>query len=95
MHFVELPRGFTFCFSGLKILDITLYIPSIVELHPSAHTVFVHVGTKDVSKYKQSTKLQHDMELLAITVESLGKQCVTSGPIPNLRKVCEAFSRLF
>lgn len=72
VHFVELHRGLTYCFSGAKILDIAQYIPTIIELHPSAHTVFVHVATNDI-KLKRSIKLQHDMELLAVTVESLGK----------------------
>lgn len=53
------------------------------------------MGTNDV-RYKQSIKLHHDMELLAVTVtESLGKLYVISGPIPTLRKGCEGFSRLF
>ncbi len=94
VHFVELSKGLTYCFVGAKILDIVLYIPAIIELHPSACPVFVHVGTNDV-KYKQSIKLQCDMEFLALTVESLGKQCVISGPIPTLRKGCEGFSWLF
>lgn len=64
------------------------------ERHPLVHTVSVHVGTND-TKLRQSIKLREDLELLAITIESLGEHCVFPGPTPTLRKGCELFSRLW
>lgn len=74
-----------------QILDH--YVPTIIELCLSAHTVFVHLCSNDV-RDKKSIKLQQDIEL-AETTESLRKLCVIVGPIPTLRKGCEDFSRLY
>ena len=44
---------------------------------------------------RQSTKLYYELESLVNAVESLGKHCVLSCPIPALTKSSERFSRLF
>lgn len=92
-RFFEVPRGITYCYSSAKSLDIVENILSAPERHPLVHTVCVHVGTND-TKLRQSIKLQEDLELLAITIESPGKHCVFPGLTPTLRKGCELFSRL-
>lgn len=91
---VHLPGSITYCLSGGKTTDFIELIPSIIDLHPSVHHVLLHVGTNDVMA-RQSVKLHHDLESLVSTVESLGKICVLSGPIPTLSKSSERFSRLY
>lgn len=44
---------------------------------------------------RNSTKLQDELESLCYTVESLGKLCVMSGPIPTISSSSEQFSGLY
>lgn len=90
---VLIPRGITYPFSGAKILDLLEHAPAIIERHPSAHTVIVHGGVNDL-RCRQSSKLRADYEILAESIESLGKLCVFSGLIPSLRRSSEMFSTL-
>lgn len=69
------------------------HIPAIADRHPSAHTI-VHGGVNNLS-CRQSIKLQEDYELLATTIESLGKICIFSGLIPNSRWSSEMFRCLY
>ena len=69
-------------------------IPTLIDLHPSVKFVLAHVGTNDVMA-RNSSKLQSDLESLCSTVESLGRHCLMSGPIPTLSKHSERFSRLY
>ena len=89
---VHLPGSVTYCLSGGKTTDFIEIIPIIIDLHPSVHHILLHMGTNDVMS-RQSVKLHHDLESLVITIESLGKICVLSGPIPTLSKSSERFSR--
>ncbi|XP_073320704.1 uncharacterized protein [Pagrus major] len=91
---VHLPGSITYCLSGGITTDFIELIPVLIDLHPSVHTVLLHTGTNDVMS-RRSCKLYHDLESLIHTVESLGKRCVLSGPIPTLLKSSERFSRLF
>ena len=70
--------------------DFIELIPVLIDLHLSVHTVLLHTGTNDVMS-RRSFKLYHDLESLIHTVESLGKRCVLSGPIPTLLKSSERF----
>ncbi|KAL7398411.1 hypothetical protein ABVT39_009423 [Epinephelus coioides] len=91
---VHLPGSITYCLSGGKTTDFVELMPSIIDLHPTVQTVLIHAGTNDVMS-RQSTQLHYDLESLVNTVESLGKICVLSGPIPTMLKSSERFSRLF
>lgn len=91
---VILPGSVTFCLSGGKTADLIELTPALIDLHLSAHTVLLHTGTNDVMS-RQSLKLHHDLESLVNTVESLGKICVLSGPVPTLLKSSECCSHLF
>jgi hypothetical protein len=91
---VHLPGSITYCLSGGITTDFIEWIPVLIDLHPSVHTVLLHTGTNDVMS-RRSCKLYLDLESLIHTVESLGKRCVLSGPIPTLLKSSERFSRLF
>uniref|UniRef100_A0A667WZR1 SGNH hydrolase-type esterase domain-containing protein n=1 Tax=Myripristis murdjan TaxID=586833 RepID=A0A667WZR1_9TELE len=51
-------------------------------------------GVNDL-RCRQSTKLHADYELLAETIERLGKICIFSRLIPTLRRGSEMFSRLY
>lgn len=93
VRFVNLPGAVTYCLSGGKTADFIELIPVLLDFHPSIHTVISHSGTNDVMT-RHSIKLHHDLESLATTVESLGKNFLFSGPIPSLSK-SERFSRLF
>ena len=78
-RFIKLPCGITYCYSGCKVSDVPLDIPALLDHHPTVHTVIVHVGTNDIMS-RQSIKLQSDFESLTLTLESLGKTCILSGP---------------
>lgn len=45
---VELPGAITYCLPGSKVAYIIELSPVLTDLHPSAHTLIVHVGTNDV-----------------------------------------------
>lgn len=52
------------------------------------------MGMNDVMARNYS-KLHADLESMCYTIESLGKCCLLSGPIPTLSRNSERFSRLF
>lgn len=70
-----------------KVLDILEYAPAVIEHH-------CHNSLWNNLKYRQSLKLRAHYELLAETIESLGKICISSGLIPSLRRGSGLFSRL-
>ncbi|KAK0143437.1 Neurogenic locus notch 1 [Merluccius polli] len=80
-----LPGSITYCLSGGKIADLIQLVPCLLERHPSITMVVSHVGVNDVMD-RLSTKMRLEMESLCTTVESLGKRCIISGPIPTLYK---------
>lgn len=88
-----LPRAVTYCVSGGRIIDISKLIPTLLDVHPNVNIVIAHVGTNDVMA-RNSLKLQRELETLCFTVESLGKRCIMSGPIPFNSTHSERFSRL-
>ncbi|KAL7404434.1 hypothetical protein ABVT39_014751 [Epinephelus coioides] len=47
VRFVELPHTITYCFSGFKVADMIEQAPAIIDLHPSVHTVIVHLGMNE------------------------------------------------
>ena len=68
-------------------------IPALLDIHPLS-TPIVPAGTNYVMS-RECIKLHYELESLASTLESLGKRCVLSGPIPTMTKSSERFSRLF
>ena len=93
MRDIEIPGGITFCLPGGRISDVSKLAPTLIDLYPSVHTVFIHFGTNSVQE-RQSAKHRQNLEALAINIESLNKTCVFSGPIPAPSKSAEHFSRL-
>lgn len=78
---VSLPGAFTYCLSGGRVADMIELASALFDLLPSAHTAIFHVCTNDILDRKSI--ILHDLlESLAVTVQSLGKICVFSGPIP-------------
>ena len=88
-----IPSAITYCIPGGRVIDISHLIPSLLNRHSSVNTVIAHVGTNDVMA-RNSVKLQNELETLCLTVESLGKRCIMSGPIPLSSSNSERFSRL-
>uniref|UniRef100_A0A3B4U6Q4 SGNH hydrolase-type esterase domain-containing protein n=1 Tax=Seriola dumerili TaxID=41447 RepID=A0A3B4U6Q4_SERDU len=86
VRYLTLPGAITYCLSEL--------IPTLIDLHPTVNIVLTNVGTNDATD-KNSSKLQADPDSLCYTIESLGKRCLMSGPIPTFSKNSERFSRLF
>lgn len=89
-----IPSAITYCISGGRVIDISQLIPSLLDRHPSINIVIVHVGTNDVMA-RTSIKLQDELETLCLTIESHGKRCIMSGPIPFNSSHSERFSRLY
>lgn len=59
----------SYCFSGAKMKTLLQYIPSMLNCHPSAHTVIIHVDTNDM-RLGYSLKVVQELEILAETIES-------------------------
>ncbi|KAL2088047.1 hypothetical protein ACEWY4_016875 [Coilia grayii] len=89
-----IPSAITYCISGGRVIDISQLIPSLLDRHLSVNIVIVHVGTNDVMA-RSSIKLQDELETLCLTIESHGKRCIMSGPIPFNSSHSERFSRLY
>lgn len=82
VRYLTLPGAITYCLSGGKVVDLIELIPTLIDLHPTVNIVLAHVGTNDVMA-RNSSKLHADLESLCYTIESLGKCCLLSGPIPT------------
>lgn len=89
-----LPGAITYSISGGKVSDISQLIPALLDWHPSINIVIIHVGTNDVMA-RSSLRLQDELETLCFTIESIGKRCIMSGPIPFNSNQSERFSRLY
>lgn len=57
-------------------------LPSLLEQYPSASTVILHVGSKDI-KTQQSEKLKKDFMSLIDTLLDSRAQCVISGAMSS------------
>ncbi len=82
VRYLTLPCAIT---SGGKVVDLIEIIPTLIDLHPTVNIVLAHIGTNDIMAIN-SSKLHADLESLCYTIESLGKCCLLSGPIPTLSK---------
>ena len=91
---VAIPNCITYSYSGAKILDLERFLESLIEKHPLATTIIIHIGINDI-KRKESIKIGTDFEHLATTIESLGKTCIFSGLIPAATSSSELFSRIY
>ncbi len=83
-----------YCLPGAKVAEIIELFTVLIDLHPTAHSLIFHVGTNNLMS-KQSVILHDHLESLAITVQSLGKTCIYSGPVSAPSKSPEHFSRLY
>lgn len=91
---LTLPGAVTYCLSGGKVVDLIDLIPALTDLHPTVNMILTYVGTHDVMD-RNSSQLCADLESLCCTIESLGRRCLMSGPIPTLSRGSEWFSHLF
>ena len=91
---VKLPAGVTYCLNDGKAADFISLLPKLIGLHPTVTIVILHFGTNYVMD-RSSAKLHQETEELCLKVESLGKRCLLSGPIPSLLRGSEYFSRLY
>ncbi|KAK7930572.1 hypothetical protein WMY93_006967 [Mugilogobius chulae] len=78
---VRVQRGFTSCMPGAYVKDLHDSAPQIISQLPSVSTVVIHVGSNDL-KRQQSEKLKDDFIALINSIQSTGKKCVISGPLP-------------
>lgn len=90
----KLPACITYCVNYGKVSDITSLLPKILEIHPSVTMIIIHAGANNVME-RQSARLHREFEELCFKIESLGKRCIISGPIPSPVHGSECFSRLF
>ncbi|KAK7883854.1 hypothetical protein WMY93_026977 [Mugilogobius chulae] len=66
---------------GAYVKDLHDSAPQIISQLPSVSTVVIHVGSNDL-KRQQSEKLKDDFIALINSIQSTGKKCVISGPLP-------------
>uniref|UniRef100_A0A672Y8Z7 SGNH hydrolase-type esterase domain-containing protein n=1 Tax=Sphaeramia orbicularis TaxID=375764 RepID=A0A672Y8Z7_9TELE len=83
----------TMCFPGATVKDISEKIHDALEVHPSVHTVIVHVGTNDVPR-RQSELLKVDFLNLFNILRQARVKSFISGPIPTIGRGYGRFSRL-
>ncbi|KAJ8381157.1 hypothetical protein SKAU_G00019350 [Synaphobranchus kaupii] len=60
----------TFCFPGAYVLDIDRQVPAVLQQHPDAHLLIVHVGSNDI-KLGETETLKKDFEQLWNRLESV------------------------
>lgn len=60
-RFDELPKTITYCFSVFKVADMIEQAPAATDLHPSVHTLIVHLGASSGMR-RRSAKLQFEFE---------------------------------
>lgn len=82
---VNMQRRIIYCFSGTKTEDLLRFLHPVIDCHSSFYIVIIHVGVND-TELRSSTRMQEHFESLSITAENLGKICVPSGPVPNMKK---------
>ncbi|KAK2917541.1 hypothetical protein Q8A73_004287 [Channa argus] len=91
---IRLKSAKTFCFPGATVTDIADKIPNLIEKHPTATKVVIHVGTND-TKRQQSELLKRDFVSFFNSLESFhDRRFIISGPIPTLGRGVGWFSRL-
>ena len=90
---VTLPRSETWCLPGARVEDVQTRVPEVVEQHPTASAIVVHVGSNDI-RLQQSEKLKSDFTSLIQTILATGKKCIVSGPIPSACFSDMQFSRI-
>ncbi|KAL2095650.1 hypothetical protein ACEWY4_007798 [Coilia grayii] len=90
---VTLPRSETWCLPGARVEDVQTRVPEVVEQHPTASAIAVHVGSNDI-RLQQSEKLKSDFTSLIQTILATGKKCIVSGPIPSACFSDMQFSRI-
>ena len=91
---LTIPDAITYSLSSGRVIDILKLLPSLLNWHPTVNIVIVHVGTNDVMA-RSSIRLQDELETLCLTIESLGKRCILSDPIPFNSRESERFSRVY
>ncbi|KAL2091709.1 hypothetical protein ACEWY4_011507 [Coilia grayii] len=90
---VTLPRSETWCLPGARVEDIQTRVPKVVEQHPTASAIVVHVGSNDI-RLQQSEKRKSDFTSLIQTILATGKKFIVSGPIPSACFSDMQFSRI-
>jgi len=91
---VKLPGCITYCLSNGRIGDFIKLLPKLLHSHTSVKIVIVHTGTNEIMD-RQSARLHLELEELSFQIESLGKRCILSGPLPSPSMGSEYFSRLY
>ncbi len=96
IRFVKLPGAITYCLSGGKIADFIELILDLLDIHPSVHTVIVHVGInwRHVEAILK-TALCTGASDRHSWATSLRRRCVLSGPTPTMTSSSECFIHLF
>ena len=62
--------------------------------HTSVKIVIIHTGNNEMM-FRQSAKLHLDLEEICFLIETLGKRCIVSGPLPSPSMGSEYISRLY
>ena len=82
----------TLCFPGVKVVDLSWMLPTILAKHPSLQHLVVHIGANDVY---ESEALRRNLTALLTTLKAKGPRIVVSGPIPTHGKGDMRWSRHF
>ncbi len=89
----------THCFPGARVLDVSVYIPAILNDDESIAAAVIHAGGLGVNdtKLQQTETPKRDFRSLIETVRSTSPvtTIIMSGPLPTYRRGHERFSRLF
>ncbi|KAL0149643.1 hypothetical protein M9458_055170 [Cirrhinus mrigala] len=77
----------THCFPGVRVLDVSAWIPAILKDGESVGAIVLHVGVNDI-KLRQTEVLKRDLSNLIETVCSTSPvtRIIMSGPLPTYRR---------
>ncbi len=86
----------THCFSGARVLDVSVQIPAILKDNESIGSVVLHAGVNDTKLWQTETLKRNIRSLIeAVCRTSPATTIIVSRPLPTFRRGHERFSQLF
>lgn len=83
----------TCCFPSATVSEMTSLLPNVLSKHGGVKQLIVHVGAVDIRK-EQSEVLKRDFMNLFEELDKVDIKAFISGPLPNIDRKINKFSRL-
>ena len=90
---ININRAVTCSYPSASDSDITKLLPEVLAKHQGVKQLIVHVGAVDIRE-NQSEILKKDFEKLFESLDKVAIPTLISGPLPNIDRRINKFSRL-